>query len=730
MAASVNERLLHEAVAHSIDLSRFSNGVIRRLIGILNATDDSLMAQLVVALSQIEPNQFRIDRLESLLGSVREINASAYRAVFNALAPEMRALAGYEAGYQIDLLEHVLPAEVQARFILARISVDQVYAAAYSRPFQGALLKDWAANAEANRLTALRNSIRTGYVEGRTTDQIIRDVRGTKAKQFRDGKLDGSRRGLAAIVQTALSHTAATARDESYKANEDIIKAVRWVATLDSRTSPPCRLRDGLRYTADADHKPIGHKVPWLSGPGRLHFNALIAGTLITTSTGERPIESLSAGDLVLTHRGRWQPVEAVRSKVQKDGVIRTVNTQSGRVLRATDDHPVLTTDGWKFVGALKVGDCLLHDAEQAAPVAVLKSMVSAAPEDGPALSDQPDVALQRTLQLVAAHVDFDGGHDVGPAEVEDGAARLVLADPTVIECESARHHLFALGDALQQLGRNSLCNLLADADRNGATDHSGSHRVGMASFDFGLGNARGDFGVSGWVGEGHPLGVPRMDGAVVLGHAPGPVISTAWFDDPARGVIELRLLATRPHRDAVPLGVVGQATVGEAVPTLNNTEGQAALDMVGLNDAGEIVVRFAHDRIVSLQVQTYDGNLHDLEVKGDCSYVAGGLIVSNCRSVSSPVTKSWKELGFDLEEMSPSTRASQDGQVPADLTYGEWLRKQPAARQDEVVGAERGKLMRSGGLAFDELYSPRGDYLTLDQLRAKDAEAFRKAGL
>jgi hypothetical protein len=370
---TANQRLFHEAVAHSINLSRYGAGVVRQIIGLLNATDDRLTAALAAALAQVEPSSFTVGRLESLLGSVREINAAAYRAAFGAIPGEMRTLADYEAAYQVDLLANVLPGDVQLEFQLFRVSVDQVYAAAISRPFQGGLLKDWAASAEANRLTTIRNAIRSGFVEGRTTDQIIRDIRGTKAKGYRDGRLDGSRRGLAAIVQTALSHTAETAREEVYEANGDVIKAARWVSTLDTQTSPPCRLRDGLLYTADKAHKPIGHKVPWLAGPGRLHF----------------------------------------------------------------------------------------------------------------------------------------------------------------------------------------------------------------------------------------------------------------------------------------------------------------------------------------------------------C-----------CRSVSSPVTKSFRELGLDIDEIGPGTRASMDGQVAADLTYGDWLKKQSAARQDEILGPARAALMRKGGLPFDSFYSPRGEVLTLDQLRQRDAAAFRKAGL
>ncbi|GER21479.1 hypothetical protein VCH24_65360 [Variovorax boronicumulans] len=106
------------------------------------------------------------------------------------------------------------------------------------------------------------------------------------------------------------------------------------------------------------------------------------------------------------------------------------------------------------------------------------------------------------------------------------------------------------------------------------------------------------------------------------------------------------------------------------------------------------------------------------------------GRLHWRCRSSSAPITRSWRELGIDLDELPAADRASMDGVVPAEMSYGDWLKKQPAARQDEVVGATRGKLMREGKLEFDQFYTARGEWIDLDVLRQRDAEAFRKAGL
>jgi len=287
---TVNEALADKAVDRAIDLHRFQRGIILRMIAVLNRSDARLTAQLSEALMQVERESFTVERLEALLASVRATNAQAYATVFRELEPDLRALAEVEGGYQADLFRRTLPAPVQVRFPVAGISVEQVYAAVVSRPFQGRLLSGWAANVEASRMVQIRNAIRTGYVEGRTTSEIIRTIKGTKALNYADGLLDRSRRELATVVQTALSHTAQTARSAFVAANADVIKGEQWVSTLDARTSEGCRLRDGLLYTTD--HKPIGHSIPWLGGPGALHFNCRSVSTPVTKSWAELGIDA------------------------------------------------------------------------------------------------------------------------------------------------------------------------------------------------------------------------------------------------------------------------------------------------------------------------------------------------------------------------------------------------------------------------------------------------------
>lgn len=269
---SVNERLADAAVSHAIDLTRFSNGAVRRMIALLNRADADLFAQLMAALERVPQSAFQIERIDSLLDSVRDINARAYEALRSGLEVELRDLVAYEADHQLQLFQSVIPAAVQAHVSFVAVSAEQVYAAALARPLQGRLLREWAASIETDKLMRIRDALRIGFVEGETIDQMVRRIRGTRARGYSDGLIEIDRRNAQAVVRTATSHVAGFTRDRFMDANADLIASVSWTSTLDGLTTSECRIRDGLRYTT-TDHKPVGHKVPWNSGPGRLHWN-------------------------------------------------------------------------------------------------------------------------------------------------------------------------------------------------------------------------------------------------------------------------------------------------------------------------------------------------------------------------------------------------------------------------------------------------------------------------
>ena len=97
------------------------------------------------------------------------------------------------------------------------------------------------------------------------------------------------------------------------------------------------------------------------------------------------------------------------------------------------------------------------------------------------------------------------------------------------------------------------------------------------------------------------------------------------------------------------------------------------------------------------------------------------------CRSTTIP-----KIAGVDL--LGETTRASEDGQVPATTTYYSWLKTQSTEFQNDALGVTRATLFRKGGLSADEFsrlsLDKNFEPLTLEEMKLKNPAAFQRAGI
>jgi len=90
----------------------------------------------------------------------------------------------------------------------------------------------------------------------------------------------------------------------------------------------------------------------------------LVAGTLITTDQGEKPIEQIRVGDKVLTRQGYF-PVVVTRMTDYEADVI-TAAFSNGTELVGTSTHPVyVEKKGWVPLGDLRYGSTIRHVASE-----------------------------------------------------------------------------------------------------------------------------------------------------------------------------------------------------------------------------------------------------------------------------------------------------------------------------------------------------------------------------
>lgn len=87
-------------------------------------------------------------------------------------------------------------------------------------------------------------AIRLAHSEGLTNDKLVQLIRGSRANRYQDGILRTTTRNAHAIARTGTAIVASEAKQAFINDNKDIIKGIKVIATLDSRTSPICRHLD------------------------------------------------------------------------------------------------------------------------------------------------------------------------------------------------------------------------------------------------------------------------------------------------------------------------------------------------------------------------------------------------------------------------------------------------------------------------------------------------------
>ena len=101
-------------------------------------------------------------------------------------------------------------------------------------------------------------------------------------------------------------------------------------------------------------------------------------------------------------------------------------------------------------------------------------------------------------------------------------------------------------------------------------------------------------------------------------------------------------------------------------------------------------------------------------------------------------VPRHWNCRSVRVAKLSPKyaqpdesgVRSSQFGPVSPKTTYSGWLKKQPKAFQESVLGVERAQLYRNGGLSINKFTDDLGRTYTLDELRRLEPLAFERAGI
>lgn len=90
--------------------------------------------------------------------------------------------------------------------------------------------------------------VRNGLLNRQPAYKIVNSIIGSKDQDYADGITNITRNNARMVVRTVTSGISNASREEFYKANQDIIKVLRFTAVLDGRTTWQCLGLDGETY--------------------------------------------------------------------------------------------------------------------------------------------------------------------------------------------------------------------------------------------------------------------------------------------------------------------------------------------------------------------------------------------------------------------------------------------------------------------------------------------------
>ena len=245
---NIADEMLDHTVRHQVGIEGYKRRVVGEILRMVQGVHDKAALRLI----KKDIQSLGVRDLSRLLKVVDRDIKNGYKPIISKITKELKDIAPFEAGFQADMFRSTIPVAVD--FVAPATA--QIFAAASARPFNGFLLKDWLSDLDVKAATEIKRVIREGFTDGRTTQQIVRTITGTRTT---NGVATISKRKAEATVRTAINHTASVARDEVYKENSNIVDRVQWVSTLDGRTSAICQSRDGKTWPMNEGPRPPAH---------------------------------------------------------------------------------------------------------------------------------------------------------------------------------------------------------------------------------------------------------------------------------------------------------------------------------------------------------------------------------------------------------------------------------------------------------------------------------------
>ena len=265
MAENISEKIADRLTIRAVQLLKLSASMQATLRKSLKALEQELVAKIdKIDVTGVKATAYQQARLAALLKQTKQLIDSTYKKQIAVdFQNELREVAGEESRFILDAINKSVGVDLAT----VALSPETIREIAKNTLIQGAQSSQWWAQQGPRLQQRFAAQIRQGMLSGETIDQLIRRVRGTAARGFKDGIMQAARHEAEALVRTSVMQVSNEAYRAMYKGNGDIVKGYAQLSTLDSRTTVICISYSGKSWKLDGT--PIGHKLPFKRGPPR-----------------------------------------------------------------------------------------------------------------------------------------------------------------------------------------------------------------------------------------------------------------------------------------------------------------------------------------------------------------------------------------------------------------------------------------------------------------------------
>jgi len=739
---------LIEQTKWSYRLDKFSDEAAKEVLKSAQRARDEITQQLQFQLPILGR---RKERLEALSEELYHLSLAAQSQITGkiAQATEIAGADSYTEQNNILSFGGLVP-----HFNPVILSIAQLHSIVTEMLVGGRLLNEWVKKTfETNIQEGIKSEFLTGMLKGEGSKAM--------AKRFGDKIFDGVSTDVETLTKSYIQSVNVQAMNDVMKANSDIVKGKKWNSLVENNTCLACLALDSRDEVYPLDSGP---EMP-------LHPRCFLSKNVpIYTSKGWKGIGEIKIGDLVLTHKNRFRKVYATPRSIYKNP--DTVRFEFKKVKLAgfsiTANHQIQVSKHGRFTRWKEAGDC--KDGDHIMMMANRCQRCNKLIPYTQKYCGHKCVSLDITDKQWADPNHRKNMSQKASAQMNSEYASGARDKYKITKKANARNlELIKNGEHIFQQEETILANRLVI----NTPAHNKASSIRMKKK-----NPMYD-----------PLVVAKVQKSLVVYREEHPekhpnviMAQKGFMSGIERKMKQILDNSKVEYVSQLPIHRPGKGYyyVDFAIPSLKiaievdgsywhkNTE-KDDIRQQDIEEQGWTVIRFNENRINNCleevekevirvvcnhrgQYETFPYpvtsvtkrklkrkcHLYNLSVEEDESYIARGVVVHNCRCFWEPITKTFREMGVDIDEaekayrpyairgkIDPTTgkvtlgkRGISSGRFLG--TYEDFLKGQPEAIQRQILGPSRFELWQSGKVKLMDFADKNGNVYLLKELKGK----------